>query len=180
MPVASFAIGFSQSKRTDFESRHPCLRLPVAVGCRLGWGDVMRKFIVLAFALVLVGCATITKGTTQTIAIDTPGVPGATCTIQTQTGPRGVTTPGNVTLDKASAALPITCTKECYAMGSSMIPSNTETMAAGNVLLGGPIGLGVDAMSGAMNKYPDFVTVAMTPDPACGATVAPRRPHRAS
>jgi hypothetical protein len=36
------------------------------------WGDVMRKFIVLAFALVLVGCATITKGTTQTIAIDTP------------------------------------------------------------------------------------------------------------
>jgi hypothetical protein len=139
------------------------------------WGDVMRKFIVLAFALALVGCATITKGTTQTIAIDTPGAPGAICTIQTQSGPRGVTTPGNVTLDKASSPLPITCTKECYVAGSSIIPSGTETMAAGNVLLGGIIGLGVDAATGAMNKYPDIVTVAMTPDPSCGAPVAPRR-----
>jgi hypothetical protein len=33
-----------------------------------GWvfGGCLRKFIVLAFALVIVGCATITKGTTQT------------------------------------------------------------------------------------------------------------------
>ena len=84
-------------------------------------------------------------------------------------------TPGNVALDKQSAALPITCTKECYLMGSSMIPSNTESMAAGNVLLGGVIGLGVDAASGAMNKYPDMFTVAMTPDPACGASRRPRR-----
>ena len=39
-------------------------------------------------------------------------------------------------------------------------------MSAGNVLLGGVIGLGVDAASGAMNKYPDIVTVAMVPDTA--------------
>ena len=30
-------------------------------------------------------------------------------------------------------------------------------MAAGNVIFGGIIGLGVDAASGAMNKYPDVV-----------------------
>jgi len=40
-------------------------------------------------------------------------------------------------------------------------------MAAGNVILGGVIGLGVDAATGAMNKYPDVVTVSMTPDPSC-------------
>jgi len=40
-------------------------------------------------------------------------------------------------------------------------------MAAGNVILGGVVGLGVDAMSGAMNKYPDIVTVTMMPDQAC-------------
>ncbi len=136
----------------------------------------MRRPAVLAFTLALVGCATITKGTTQTIAIDTPGVPGAQCTIQTPSGPRVLATPGNVTLDRGSAALPITCTKECYVMGSSMIPSNTESMAAGNVILGGVIGLGVDAATGAMNKYPDMVTVAMSPDPAC----APRQPRRRS
>jgi phosphoketolase len=138
----------------------------------------MRKLAVLALMLALVGCATITKGTTQTIAVDTPGVPGATCTIQTPNGPRGLVTPGNVALDKQSAGLPITCTKECYTMGSSMIPSNTEAMAAGNVLLGGVVGLGVDAATGAMNKYPDLVTVAMLPDPACGSPRQPRRRDR--
>jgi hypothetical protein len=40
-------------------------------------------------------------------------------------------------------------------------------MAAGNIIFGGVIGLGVDAVSGALNKYPDQVTVAMSPDPAC-------------
>jgi hypothetical protein len=69
----------------------------------MGWG-FNAKIAVLALALVLVGCAAITKGTTQNIAVDTPGAPGATCTIQTPSGPRGLTTPGNVTLDKQSAA----------------------------------------------------------------------------
>jgi len=112
-----------------------------------------------------VACATITKGTTQTVAIDTPGVSAANCTIQTQSGPQIVTTPGSVTLPKGSNAL----TKQCYLAGSSIIASGTEAMAAGNVILGGVVGLGVDAMSGAMHKYPDMVTVAMTPDPACRA-----------
>jgi hypothetical protein len=142
-----------------------------------GLGEAMRKLAVLALTLALEGCATITKGTTQTIAIDTPGVPGAKCTIQTPSGPREVATPGNVTLDRGSAALPITCTKQCYVVGSSMIPSNTESMAAGNVVLGGVIGLGVDAATGALNKYPDLMTVSMTPDPACGA---PRQSRRGS
>lgn len=128
----------------------------------------MRNLGMVAFAaLTLAACATITKGTSQTVAVDTPGVPGASCIIQTQNGPQLVTTPGNIVLSKGSAALPIQCTKQCYTPGSSIIPSNTETMTAGNVIFGGVVGLGVDAMSGAMNKYPDIVTVSMQPDPAC-------------
>jgi hypothetical protein len=140
----------------------------------------MRKRGVILLALLVAGCATITKGTTQPVAVDTPGVPGAVCTIQTQNGPQVVTTPGTIVLNKGSAALPVQCTKECYVTGSSIIPSNTETMAAGNVVFGGVIGLGVDAASGAMNKYPDFFTVAMTPDPACQQPVSPRRAPRTS
>lgn len=132
-----------------------------------------------ACAIFLVGCATITKGTTQTVAVDTPGVPGATCTITTQSGPQVVTTPGTVSLKKASDPLPIACSKECYVNGQSIIPSNAEAMAAGNVVFGGLIGLGVDAASGAMYKYPDMVTVAMSPDPACRSP-GPRAPLRRS
>jgi len=141
----------------------------------------MRTVSLIALAVVtsflLVGCATIVKGTTQTVAIDTPGVPGAVCTISTQNGARTVATPGTVVLDKGSTALPIQCTKECYTMGSSIIPSGTETMTAGNVILGGVIGLGVDAATGAMNKYPDIVTVAMMPDQACHQPPRPRASH---
>src|SRR5260370_32266501 len=106
-----------------------------------GLGGGMRTVRLIALGVVtsflLVGCATLTKGTTQSVAIDTPGVPGATCTISTQNGPRMVSTPGTVVLDKGSAALPIQCAKECYLLGSSIIPSGTETMAAGNVIFAG-------------------------------------------
>jgi hypothetical protein len=44
----------------------------------------IRKAAILAVALFLVGCATITKGTTQLVAVDTPGVPGATALFQPQ------------------------------------------------------------------------------------------------
>jgi len=59
--------------------------------------------------------------------------------------------------------------------GTSIIPSGTEAMSAGNVVFGGMIGLGIDAVSGAMNKYPDLVTVAMIPDATCQQPLAPRR-----
>jgi len=139
----------------------------------------MRRCTILLFALLLFGCATITRGTTQSVAVDTPGVPGASCTIQTQSGPQIVKTPGTIVLDRGSTALPIQCTKACYTPGSSIIPSNTETMAAGNVVFGGVIGLGVDAATGALNRYPDVVTVAIFPDPACRQPGTSRRspPH---
>jgi hypothetical protein len=147
------------------------------------WGDVVLRYIaIIACAFLLAACATITKGTTQIIAVDTPGVPGATCTITTQSGPQIVTTPGTITLSKSASALPIQCTRQCYLNGTSIIPSNAESMAAGNVIFGGIIGLGVDAASGALNKYPDMVTVAMTPDfaspdPACRALGRPPPYH---
>lgn len=47
----------------------------------------------------------------------------------------------------------VTCQAQCYGDGVSTLASHTEVMAADNVLFGGVIGLGVDAASGAMNKY---------------------------
>jgi hypothetical protein len=142
---------------------------------------VLRYLVIVACATPLIACATITKGTTQLVAIDSPGAPGATCTIQTKDGPQLVTTPGSVTLSKGSAALPVSCTN-CYLTGSGVIASNTEALAAGNVVFGGLIGLGVDAATGAMNKYADQVTVAMIPDQSCRRGEPPPRasPHTSS
>ena len=142
---------------------------------------MLRTFAVLATALLLAACATIVKGTTQLIGVDTPGVPGATCTIQGANGPLTVVTPGQVTVSKSSNALPLECVKPCYVKNVSYITPSAEIMAAGNVIFGGVVGLGVDAASGAMNHYPDLVTVTMQPDPSCHGPAPPpprvRPPH---
>jgi hypothetical protein len=59
-----------------------------------------------------------------------------------------------------------------------VISSNMESMTAGNIILGGVIGLGVDAMTGAMNKYTPEIQVIMTPVPGCGTP--PARPPGAA
>jgi hypothetical protein len=50
-----------------------------------------------------------------------------------------------------------------------VLASETEIMTAGNVVFGGVIGLGIDAASGAMNKYQPGVEIAMSPIPIWGA-----------
>ena len=130
----------------------------------------MRRSLSLCLLLLVTGCATIVKGTTQRVAIDTPGVAGAECelsspAIDTQT----VTTPATVVLDKSQHNVAVNCRQACFQDGVGVIASYGEGMTAGNVLVGGVIGLGVDAATGAMNKYADRTTIVMIPIQGCHA-----------
>ena len=119
-------------------------------------------------ALLLGGCATIVKGTTQVVSIDTPGVAGASCTLTSSAiGTHKLVTPASITLQKSSEAISVRCSKECYNDGVGTIASNVEAMAAGNLIAGGLIGIGVDAASGAMNKYNEQNQIAMVPIQGC-------------
>lgn len=131
-------------------------------------GYFVRVAIAAGAALAATGCATITKGTTQAIALNTPGAAGAQCTLNSNAiGTKVLTTPATITLDKSQDSITVLCKKECFQDGSTVIASNTETMAAGNLVLGGVVGLGIDAASGAMNKYNADNQVAMVPVPGC-------------
>ena len=120
-------------------------------------------------ALVLMtGCATIVKGTTQNVAIETPGVEGAECELSSpDIGTKTVVTPATLELEKSQHNVSVTCRKRCYQDGVGVIASYTEGMAAGNVVIGGVIGLGVDAATGAMNKYADRTSILMVPVQGC-------------
>lgn len=134
-----------------FEGLRLLLRLSIAIG-----------------ALAIAGCATLTKGTEQAVSLDTPGVVGATCTLTSSAiASQTVQTPATVKLEKSQQNVSVVCRKECYNDAVSIIPSHTEEMAAGNILVGGVVGLGIDAASGAMNKYDDINKVSMTPIPGC-------------
>jgi hypothetical protein len=138
----------------------------------------MKKGLwLLAAASLLAGCATIVRGTTQAVAVDTPGVQGAACTLTSPAiGTVTVITPGTTTLSKSKESITVRCTKECYFDGSGVISSSFEAMTAGNIILGGVIGLGVDAASGAMNNYTPSIQVLMQPNPDGGP--ACRQPKR--
>lgn len=123
-----------------------------------------------SLAVAVAGCATIVKGTTQTVSVNTPGVTGATCTLQSEAiGTKVVRTPGTLVLDKSAQNISVRCSKACYHDGVGVISSHTEEMTAGNVLVGGVVGLGVDAASGAMNKYNAENSIVMTPISGCTA-----------
>jgi hypothetical protein len=132
----------------------------------------MRIFFGAALALLLLpSCATIVKGTTQTIAINSPGVAGARCQLRSGAiGTVDVVTPATVTLEKSQENITVHCTKECFQDGAGIVTSFTEGLAAGNIIAGGVIGLGIDAASGAMNKYAPDTIIVMTPIQGCRAT----------
>jgi hypothetical protein len=65
-------------------SANHLLARPIARECDGTEGGVMRSRVLLGLGLLagaVAGCATITRGTNQVVAVNTPGVPGATCTL---------------------------------------------------------------------------------------------------
>jgi len=126
----------------------------------------------LVVAAAASGCATIVKGTTQQISLNTPGAPGAQCTLVSEgIGTKTVTTPATLVLDKSQHNVAVTCKKQCFQDGVGIISSSTEGMAAGNIIAGGVVGLGIDAASGAMNKYNPDNQIAMVPVAGCKAAL---------
>jgi hypothetical protein len=126
----------------------------------------MKYRAVAAFAalgVALGGCATIIKGSTQSIVINTAPVNGANCILSSKEGNWPVVTPGFVKVDKSKEDIVIRCTKPGYQDAMATIPSDFEGWTLGNLLIGGIIGLGVDASTGALNEYPHAFTVPMYP-----------------
>ena len=131
----------------------------------------MRNLLVALVALgALSGCASIMKGSSQSINITTPPTTGATCTLSSSQGNWQLTSPGSVTVEKSKDDMQVRCAKQGWQDASGIIPSNFQGWTVGNILLGGVVGLGVDAATGAINEYPNAFQVPMTP---LASTAAP-------
>jgi hypothetical protein len=89
-----------------------------------------------------------------------------------------VTTPGTVTVHRAYGDMNIKCDKDGFQPGLTNVKSSTKGMVAGNILLGGVVGVGVDAATGAAYDYPSLFQVMMG-DPVVGpnAVSAPQAPQ---
>ena len=129
----------------------------------------MRNFIIVAGATMLGllsgACSTIVEGTDQPVTIITQPA-GAICTLE-----RGGTsvavvnpTPGTVQIDKSQDNIAILCSREEHQDSHAVLSSTFQSTTFGNILLGGFIGVAIDASSGAMNKYPDSITIVLVPE----------------
>ena len=122
------------------------------------------RLAALAGLLSTAACASITQGSTQNVTVITDPA-GAQCTLQRGTQSVAVIgrTPQSVTLDKSRQDIAVLCKQEGYEDGAGTLVSEFAGMTIGNVLFGGLIGVAVDSASGAMNKYPSEIRLAMIP-----------------
>lgn len=128
--------------------------------------------------LASVGCATITRGTTQALTIDSTPI-GATVSLSN--GER-CETPCTLTL-KRKYPLAVELCKSGFrpvlTQVHSQIAGSGAAGMAGNVLVGGLIGVGVDAASGATKDLrPNPLAVTLVEEtPGCAAPSFPAVPE---
>lgn len=122
---------------------------------------------VTAAALVVVlgsGCATITRGSSEAFVIETDPA-GAEAA---RSNGLQCTTPCSLTV-KRRGDFTVTIEKDGYETVQATVTSSIDNAGsagmAGNVLLGGIIGAGVDAGTGAMHSHkPNPLVVRLEPD----------------
>lgn len=127
----------------------------------------MRLGVFALLPLALSACSTIVEGTSQDIQVNsTP--PGARCELKRDGTVIGVvpSTPGSVNVKKTKQNIMVTCSKEGYQDASFNNKSDFAGATAGNLLLGGIIGVGIDAATGATNKYDPEVNITLPPKDA--------------
>lgn len=122
----------------------------------------------LALLCLLAGgasaCATVVGGTTQEVFVESDP-PGAECRLDRLGASVGVVkpTPGRVNVSRSKEAIVVSCTLDRHEQSNDVLSSKFTGATVGNILLGGIVGIVVDAASGANNKYPERVTIILTP-----------------
>src|SRR3954470_7073241 len=141
---------------------------------------IIRIVLAAAIAAPCIGCASVTRGTTENISISsTPA--GATAELSGLDNPTACGTPRGV-VGKRSADIPVTVSKEGYEPQviplTKEIPGSGAAGFAGNLLVGGLVGMGVDAATGAAQDHkpnPVIVTLQRAA-PRARRPKPPRRP----
>ena len=144
---------------------------------------MLRLVLVAVIAAPCVGCASVTRGTTENISIaSTPA--GATAEITGLDIPTACITPC-VVQAKRNADITVTFNKEGYESQTiplvKEIPGTGAAGFAGNLLAGGLVGMGVDAVTGAAQDHkpnPVIVTLQPAAPPPPPRPAKPRPPRR--
>lgn len=125
----------------------------------------LKSLPVLGAMMLLGGCSTIVTGTTQPFTVKTKQALGAECVLKDTKERvwRISSTPQTVEVNKGDGPMTITCSKEGYKTATLVVEESFAGATLGNIILGGGIGVIVDAASGAAQEYPDDATLWLEP-----------------
>jgi len=120
----------------------------------------------LVCTFVFTGCATITGGDTQQVALETRGadnvpIESAACTLQNDKGTWNVQSPAIVKLHRSWDDLLVQCKKDGVPDGHARAISAVKPALFGNILFGGGVGAIVDHTTGSAYDYPDSLSIKM-------------------
>jgi hypothetical protein len=130
---------------------------------------VISPFLALiALGGLSAGCATVIKGTKQDIPIGSDPS-GARVTID---GKPAGTTPMTASLPRKRSHM-VTVERDGYEVENTIITNSVGGAVAGNIIVGGLIGWGTDAISGGQyNLHPSVVSLKLRPKSPAGAAQA--------
>ena len=124
----------------------------------------MNKKVVLSAicTILLSGCASVIEGRSQEVVVKTDPE-GSSCTLVRKDTPLGTIspTPGMVYLEKTKDNISIKCSKSGYADVSYTLESKYPENNWLYILVGGPVGWGIDSATGSDNKYASPVTIKL-------------------
>jgi hypothetical protein len=125
----------------------------------------MKKIAAVVMALTLSGCASIFSGSSQQTVVNTTPQ-GAHCDFVRKDKVIAYVerTPGSLYYKKTRDDATIICKKEGYKTTSLPLSSDTDAWTFVNIGwlgLGTIIGVGIDAGTGAINKYDEAVTITL-------------------
>jgi hypothetical protein len=118
---------------------------------------MIHRLALLPALLALAGCAatpqTEADGTPapfglQSVRVQTPGVSGSTCMVQTRSGTKVVTAPARLDVPRDPSPLVVTCSKGEHFRGALSLPARKAPGADGE----------------AVYTYPDNVSVTLALD----------------
>lgn len=90
-------------------------------------------------------------------------------------------TPGTIEISKSRHDIDIRCNKVGFPASGGKLTSELEAMTFGNILIGGLVGVAIDAGTGAMNKYQKTITVPLGGQPPvkpAPTKKAPKKPTK--
>jgi hypothetical protein len=127
----------------------------------------MRRILLALIAVsVLSGCNTLAQKSYQKVRVETPGVTGADCTLNTKAARYRLITPDSVLIERSPYTMTVTCEKGNHFTAVTTVEPKTHAMnGMQNILNGFVPGMAYDISARSIYDYPRLIILPMQEDP---------------